>query len=118
GLLRRTRLALAPDVPTAAEAELWFSPLVSARSLSAIVLDPALAVHLRRRLKDDHEPEVVEAACRIVRRAHRGAPPTLKLEEKIIWKALMGADEDELGKLLARAVATMADGERELGIAR
>jgi hypothetical protein len=118
GLLRRARLALAPEIPTAAEAELWFSPMVSTRTLSAIVLDAGVAAKLRQRLIDDRDPTLNERACRIVRRAHRYAPPTLRLEEKIIWRALTGADEEELGRLLARAIATMTEGDRRRGIAR
>ena len=117
GLLRRARLTLAADLPTASEARLWFSPLVAARTTSAIALDAEAAAVLREGLAAD--PELRDRALDVVEWAHRDkVPPTIQLEEDVIRAAITGAGEGELSALLARALATMAEPGREQGIAR
>lgn len=117
-LLRRVRAWLAPDLPPAAESELWFSALIASRSTTAFVFDDGVVAQLRHCFAA--QPEDVQLIAHdIVTWAHEHAPPTIRLEEAVIWHAMRGSDEDELNKLLAPALATMLkDARRESGIAR
>ena len=135
GLLRHVRLSLtAPPLPVAAEADLWFSPLVSSDSTDALVLDRGAADALRERLAAEHaalvaehersggrqprDPTPLERSATAVRRWHVDASPAIRLEEQIIHEALLGAGEEQLNGLLGRALATLSDPDQARPIAR
>lgn len=84
-LLRAARLQCEPALDAAAEADLWFSPLVESRTANWIVLVPGAAHELRRRLACD--PERLNRVRRLIERAHAGAPAMVALEEQILWLA-------------------------------
>jgi hypothetical protein len=116
GLLRRARLKLTPGVTVAAEADLWFSPLVASYTLRGLVLDTDVATVLRARLAGD--PGRLAAVRELVCTLHELAAPTVKLEEEVLYAALIG-DNEEVGRLLERALLTIArEPERASGIAR
>ncbi|HYK05883.1 MAG TPA: TIR domain-containing protein [Thermoanaerobaculia bacterium] len=89
-LLRAARLRLLPEVDVSAEADLWFSALVAARSTRRVVLDAEIAASLRESLASD--PALLNAARAVVVELHRNAPPAIQLEEEILYLALTGAD--------------------------
>ncbi|HKQ05575.1 MAG TPA: tubulin-like doman-containing protein [Blastocatellia bacterium] len=84
-LLRAVRLDLTP-FDAAAEADLWFSPLVETRTADWIALDPAAARELRLGLAADQSR--LDAAHALLMEAHSSAPATIILEEEIVWLAL------------------------------
>jgi tubulin-like protein len=84
-LLRAARLDLTP-FDAAAEADLWFSPLVETRTADWIALAPAAARELRSRLAADQSR--LCAAHALIMEAHSGAPAAIILEEEIMWLAL------------------------------
>ena len=116
GLLRRARLELTPQIGVAAETDLWFSPLVESRSMHGFVLHPEIAAVLRERLALD-EARLADAH-KLVSVLHATAPPTLRLEEDVLFAALTDKGE-EVGRLMAQALRTIeAEPERTAGIAR
>ena len=107
-LLRHARLVFVPEASAAAEADVWFSPLVESSSPIGFVFHADAAGALRRRLARD--PARMRSACALVRRAHRDGSPTLRLEERLIADALgYGSDPDEEG--LESVLAAMATDE-------
>jgi hypothetical protein len=109
-LLRELRLALLPAADGGAEADLWFSPLASLRSESALLLRPEVAHALRRNLFRS-EPALFQAAWGVVdnfrKRTH--AFVGARLEEEVnYWLAQGGAQaEARVQGLLRRAVKTI-----------
>jgi hypothetical protein len=109
-LLRAVRLELVPELPAGAEGELWFSPLVGARGLDGIVLDPVVANLLRDRVRTLLLPGVqagppplvpgasaetylpaqddLQRAWRLIEQMHAASPPVLQLEEQVNWLAV------------------------------
>jgi tetratricopeptide (TPR) repeat protein len=82
GLLRLARRALVPDADFGTERDLWFGPLVLTRNATGIRLEPdALAV-----LRSELSLPFAARARRLVQEAHRAYPPTLRLEEDILWE--------------------------------
>jgi NTE family protein len=117
-LLRVARLELAPHLPTMVEADLWFSRLVESGDIQGFALDRDIAAILRRRLRA--KPANAGRALALVREAHSSAPPTLQVEELIVWFSEFGDDdrhfvEQELGRVL---VTMVNDADRESGLAR
>ena len=85
-LLRALRLALVPGADSSAEADLWLSPAMSSRSVIFATMRPDVAALLRERLAQDRER--LDAARRGIQRVHRDAPPAIRAEEEITWRAL------------------------------
>ncbi len=108
-LLRALRLELLPNAPVRAEAELWFSPLVSERAATGIVLDHRHRSPLQQRLASDSRR--LDAAREIIASLHHDAPPALRMEEELAYRWLRG-DTDEARQLLRSAVATLVEPER------
>ncbi|MEU7725756.1 AAA family ATPase [Streptomyces sp. NPDC040724] len=81
-LLRNLRLLL-PHADVAAEADLWFSDLLSARDVTAIVLEPPVAEVLRRELSAPGHARLLHDAWELIRSAHRGAHWSVRLEEQV-----------------------------------
>jgi tetratricopeptide (TPR) repeat protein len=116
-LLRRARLSLLKDVDTGAEADLWLSPLVQTRSPRGITLAPRVAARLRRELAAT--PDLFNDAWKLTQEVHRGAPPTITLEEKIN-RLSAKLDARALGEIeaLLRSVAnTLVLDEERSGLA-
>jgi|GEM_PF-234011 len=113
-LLRRARLDLGAGVGT--EADLWFSALVKSSSPSGFVILPEIAAELRRRLADD--PGRLRRARRRVAEAHAGYPPSLRLEEDVLWLSVSREPDAtaEIEMRLRSALAAMVRDGRE-GIA-
>jgi len=116
GLLRRARIDLTQGVTVASEADLWFSALVSSRTVRGFVLDAAVAAVLQARLAADGG---LLAACEeLIRDVHRDAPPTIRLEENLRFAALR-KDDAEVDRLMQGALLTIArEPTRGPGIAR
>lgn len=113
-LLRALRIELLPGTGVAAEADLWFGPLVRSRGLDGIVLDTRVADVLRGRLAeryaDSAERDRIVRARRIVATLHERASPALALEEHVVWLVVSGAATGEIDAELSRALAAVADG--------
>jgi len=106
------RLAVAPRLDAAVEADLWFGPLVRLRGPDGITLHPDVVEVLRDRLKEQWQNPgqryLVERAWQVTRRVHQDTSPALVLEERVAWFALSGdlpAAEAELDRAL-KALAT------------
>jgi hypothetical protein len=104
-LLRRMRLRLAPAVDVGAEADLWFSDVISSRGADSIVLDRSVAVLLRASLRN--EPNLLAQALDEIEYMHRYLPETLRLEERVIRIVLEGGGTTEIERVLAPAVRTL-----------
>ncbi|WP_437552574.1 pYEATS domain-containing protein [Sorangium sp. So ce367] len=112
-LLRALRLALLPAADVSAEADLWSSEIVEARSPSAMVLDPDVAALLRRSLDGD-----VDRIREVIERIHEPLPAILRLEEALVYAALSPDRAGEVEEGLRRVTATMlVDGSRREDLA-
>jgi isoamylase len=114
-LLRRLRLRLAGHLHAGDEADLWWSPVVSTRSVDAVTLDPDLLRHLRDGLRDryDGDRELLDRARAVVARVNVDEPPALLLEEEIVWLDVSGGDPVATEERLATAWVAMARDRRE-----
>ena len=116
-LLRRARLKLAPHIDAGAESDLWFGPLVSSRSTSAVVLDRGVATVLREALAAEEKPapdgrHAIDAARAIVVAAHHHLAHAIQVEETIIYRALRGDDDAAIDDVLQQAVSAMRRDEQ------
>lgn len=109
-LLRAVRLAAAPQLDAAAEADLWFSRLVASRGADAISLVPEVSEHLRRRLRARPDRRTVERAWEAIEHVHRSAAPALVLEERIARLTVLRPSgwQQQVQAELDRALATLA----------
>ena len=105
-LLRSARLRHLPRSHASLEAELWFGPLVTQRSVDGFVLDDDAVALLRGELL---RRGLVDPAWELVRARHGRVHPAVALEEELTWRALKGAPAEELDRLLARALRTMLE---------
>jgi WD40 repeat protein/subtilisin family serine protease len=119
------RRALFPGADAGLESNLWFSPLVSQRNSSGLVLVPECRDELRRQLGLGEHRDVLNLAWRTILACHRppnepGVPPVIALQEAVTYHALAGAGSSnqerhrramhsELGSLLT-AIDSDADG--------
>jgi TIR domain/Trypsin-like peptidase domain len=111
GLLRRARLRLTRDVGVAVESDLHFSPLVTTRNRTAIVLDPDVLAELRGTLAADSE--YAGRARRLVAAEHAQHPAAIRLEEEVVWETVrhgpQGPPPEKLEARLRPAVKAMAE---------
>jgi FAD/FMN-containing dehydrogenase len=107
GLLRRVRLTLAPDLPASTEADVWFGPFVASHTTRAFAFDPAVAHALREQLAAGPAARLHRAHALVTWAHEQLAPPTIRLEEELIWHELTGAGEPRLTELLAPALLTL-----------
>ena len=119
GLLRRARIHLVPGADAGTESDLWFSPLVLTRNITGIVLDPDVLTVLRHQLAAASDPEAdnpeaddPEFAIRardLVARLHARHPPSIQLEEEVIWQAVRygNAAQSQIEERLRTAVKAM-----------
>jgi hypothetical protein len=109
-LLRELRLKLLPEADGSAEADLWFSPLVSARSERAFLLRAGIADTLRRSLRQQNAT-LFEKAWEVVceYRQHTGARRGTLVEEEINYWLSKGGEQAqiEVSKRLQDIVATI-----------
>jgi hypothetical protein len=119
-LLRAVRVAAGLGV--AVESDLWLSPVVASAGPRGICLDPAVADLLRVDLAG--RPGQRELAWDLVRRHHRDAAWSFRLEEQINYLSTYGDGRlDEIEELLAAALAELRrtserDRAAAVGIAR
>ncbi|MFE7093127.1 hypothetical protein [Streptomyces erythrochromogenes] len=112
-LIRAIRRELLPDLGAVAEADLWFSPWIAARSPGVIAFHPEVLPMLREFL--DRDPDAAHRARRIISELHRHISPALSLEEQLTWHSLFGsrqAAETQLDSVLHALVD-----ERRTGLA-
>ena len=95
-LLRRLRTLLTPDADVGAEADLWFSPLVESRGAHGFVVAADMNALLRELLAAD--AALLQRADRVTAAAHRDAPATIRIEEKVNALALR-AGEDVVARI-------------------
>ncbi|MEW5654704.1 CHAT domain-containing protein [Streptomyces cinereoruber] len=111
-LIRAVRLRFLPWLDAGAEADLWFSSWVGARSPEAVALLPECLPHLRaglvERLRSD--PALGEVFD-VVEAHHRGLSPALLLEERVTWHTLTG-DLEAADRQLDRALHALVREER------
>lgn len=87
-LLRALRLEITRDLDSGAEADLWFSPLVAARSSSWLVLVPEIAEALRERARTELTESQLISARGLIIAAHEKASPLVQLEDELHWLSL------------------------------
>lgn len=103
-LVRRLRLRFLPTSDPSAEADLWFSPLVRAKSTLGITLRPDVLTALRGMLA----VRVDRAKVReVIADAHAALPPLLALEERLVWLGIIEADMDTIQQEFARVIKAM-----------
>jgi hypothetical protein len=85
-ILRALRLHVLEGASVTAEADVWFSNLVQARSVSSITFFDGALPTLRKWCASDRELAV--RACREIARVHRTSTDLVKLEERLIVAAL------------------------------
>lgn len=103
-LIRATRLRFLPHLDVGAEADLWFSDWVAARTPEAIALLPECLPYLRAGLArmletDPRLHEIIEVLTEL----HSGLSPALLLEERVTWASLTG-DTEAAARHLNRAL--------------
>jgi glycogen operon protein len=109
-LLRALRLGCLPRLDASAEADLWWSDIMSARGARAVSISPPVLRWLREELKERHraEPELIGRARGLVADYHAAEPPTVVLEERIAWAAIhddRDTAESELNRVLRSLVS-------------
>lgn len=110
-LLRTLRERLLQWVPAEAEADLWFSSIVSSRTPQGIVFVPEAAEVLRARLRQSGR---LEEAWKVVLEVHANASSVQRLEEEIAYVATSrpgdGVAIDKLLMSIVRAVIEQPKG--------
>jgi hypothetical protein len=127
-LLRRARIEARPSIDVSAESALWFSQLVESRSFNGIAFYPEVAALLReifvreaREAVGHGGVDLVQSAHRIICRAHREAPATIRLHEELIWLELTMGDQASSAmseQLLEAFMSLIADSVQYASIAR
>jgi isoamylase len=116
-LLRALRLRCLPTIGASAEADLWWSDIMSARGTQSVSISSALLRLLRDELRDwyQEDPELVGRARHLVEDYHAFESPTVVLEEKIAWAAIRD-DEETAEAELSRVLRTLI-AENRTGLA-
>ncbi|HEX8869193.1 MAG TPA: hypothetical protein VF821_26270, partial [Lentzea sp.] len=96
-LIRAVRLAVFPGFDVSAEADLWFSPVVSSRGPHGIVFDEDALVGLRASLtswlRSAPASDPVHRLGDVLASVHKRLSPALALEERVTWLAVNGRDD-------------------------
>ncbi|HEV7651551.1 MAG TPA: hypothetical protein VGP26_25655 [Actinophytocola sp.] len=118
-LLRRLRLLL-PGLDAAAEADLWFSDLLTGRDATAIAVDPLVAELLRARLREPDQVTLRDALVAEIAGRHAGAHWTVRLEERIhhVDVSRPADADDQIDELLLAALKELATEPDSRGTAR
>jgi isoamylase len=116
-LLRALRLRCLPRRDASAEADLWWSDIMSARGVRAVSISPPVLRWLREELKEWYraEPELVGRARDLVTEYHAAEPPTVVLEESLAWAAIHD-DRDTAEAELSRVLRSLVS-ENRTGLA-
>lgn len=114
-LLRRLRL-LVPHAHADAEADLWFSDVVEARSTSWILLAPEAAEVLREKCAATCEPRLLDATRHAIEAAHEASSPLVRLEDEIHWLTML-RDRRRIEQKLNALVEPLRGGD-SAGIAK
>ena len=104
-LLRCLRLRLLPRSDASAEAELWFSDLVTARNSRGFALDADVAELLREELVSEG---LLGQVWAILHERHPQAPPLVALEEELTFLALSKRPAQELEQKLGEVLLALA----------
>ncbi|MBJ6640863.1 hypothetical protein H4K36_28725 [Streptomyces sp. DHE7-1] len=111
-LIRAVRLRLLPHLDTGAEADLWFSDWVGARTPEAIALLPECLPYLRAALVEKLEREpLMGRLFSVIAEYHRDLSPALFLEEQVTWHSLTG-DREAVTEQLNRALHALVQQNR------
>ena len=116
-LLRALRLRCLPRLDASAEADLWWSDIMSARGTRGVsISSPALRL-LREELRERYQqdPALVSLARRTVEDYHASEQPTVILEESIAWAAIRD-DQDTAEAELSRVLRSLIT-ENRTGLA-
>jgi hypothetical protein len=116
-LLRALRLRCLPRLDASAEADLWWSDIMSGRGAQGVSISSGILRTLREKLRDWHreDPELIGLARRLVQDYHAFETPTVVLEETIAWAAIRG-DQDTAEAELSRVLRTLI-AENRTGLA-
>ena len=116
-LLRALRLLCRPRLDASAEADLWWSDIMSARGVQSVSISSPVLRLLREELRQRYQqdPELVSRARRSVVEYHASEQPTVILEESIAWAAIRD-DEDTAGAELSRVLRSLI-AENRTGLA-
>jgi isoamylase len=109
-LLRALRLRCLPGLDVSAEADLWWSDIMSARGAQGVSISSRVLRLLRDELRDWYreDRDLVGLARRLVKDYHAFESPTVVLEERIAWAAIRNdkkTAEAELTRVLLTLIA-------------
>ncbi|MCP4333909.1 MAG: hypothetical protein GY785_14725 [Gammaproteobacteria bacterium] len=112
-LVRAMRLRLLPRSDPGLEADLWSSPLLQARDVSAVVLSPEARYVLHLELQQN--PAELAMAWQVVADHHRHLDPVILREELTTYLALRG-DFEQAERQLGPVIQALRDSpqDREL----
>jgi hypothetical protein len=113
-LLRSARLRHLPGASAAAEADLWFGPLVRVRGEREIILYDDVA----RRLRAELSPVELTAARELVQSGHVHLPPLVRLEEELIWLATAPDQAGDAARMELRGVIKAMVASERPGLGR
>ena len=107
-LLRALRLRCLPTLNASAEADLWWSDIMSARGTQGASISSPVLRLLREELRERYQqdPVLVCLARRTVKDYHASEQPTVILEERIAWAAIRG-DQDTAEAELSRVLRSL-----------
>jgi hypothetical protein len=117
-LIRAVRLAVCPHLDAGAEADLWFSPWVAARTDEALTLRvqilPELRAELRAMLAASEPDAPVRSIGDLVARLHENTSPALALEERLCWADVIAdvVEADDADALLQPALRALIEDGR------
>jgi glycogen operon protein len=112
-LLRALRLRCLPRLDASAEADLWWSDIMSGRSPRGVSISSAVLRHLREELRERYrtDPDLLGRARQLVAEYHAAEPPTVVLEETVAWAAIRG-DRDTAEAELSRVLHSLVSQNR------
>jgi glycogen operon protein len=107
-LLRALRRRCLPRLDASAEADLWWSDIISARGPQGVSISSPVLRLLREELQKQYQkdPDLVGLARSLVKDYHAFEPPTVVLEESVAWAAIRG-DKDTAEAELSRVLRTL-----------
>jgi isoamylase len=116
-LLRALRLRCLPRLDAGAEADLWWSDIMSGRGTRGASISSSILRLLRDELRAwyQRDPDLVSRARSLVQHYHAGESPTVVLEESIAWAAIRD-DQDTIEAELSRVLRSLIS-ENRTGLA-
>ncbi|MEI9941684.1 MAG: metallophosphoesterase [Pseudomonadota bacterium] len=104
-LIRTLRLRLLPRSDASAEADLWFSELVTARNTRGILLDNDVTVLLREELAQEG---LLRPVWDVMSERHLEVSPLVRLEEELLWLALSKQQPEQLESKLGEVLLALS----------